>query len=97
MAQQTRPCVLGLRSRSAAATLNAMSKFSAADTLELPVSARLQLVEDIWETIAAAPEALPLTDEDKRLIDERLEARRRDPQAGSSWEEVFARITSRQK
>jgi putative addiction module component (TIGR02574 family) len=74
-----------------------MSKFSAADTLELPVSARLQLVEEIWETIAAAPEALPLTDEDKRLIDERLEARRRDPQAGSSWEEVFARITSRPK
>jgi putative addiction module component (TIGR02574 family) len=56
-----------------------MSKFSAADTLELPVAERLQLVEDIWDTIAVAPEALPLSDEDKRLIDERLEARRRDP------------------
>ncbi len=64
-----------------------MSKFSAADTLELPVAERLKLVADIWDTIAAAPEALPLTDEDKRLIDERLEACRRNPQAGSPWEE----------
>jgi putative addiction module component (TIGR02574 family) len=74
-----------------------MSKFSAADTLELPVAERLKLVADIWDTIAAAPEALPLTDEDKRLIDERLEACRRNPQAGSPWEEVYARITSRRK
>jgi putative addiction module component (TIGR02574 family) len=74
-----------------------MSKFSAADTLELPLAERLKLVEDIWDTIAAAPEALPLTDEDKRLIDERIEACRRDPQAGSPWEEAYARITSRRK
>lgn len=43
-----------------------MSKFSATDTLELPVAERLALVEEIWDTIATAPEALPLTDEDKR-------------------------------
>lgn len=64
-----------------------MSKFSAADTREMTIADRLALVEEIWDTIAAAPEALPLTDEDKRLIDERLEACRRNPQAGSSWEE----------
>ena len=67
-----------------------MSKFSAADTLELPIAERLALVEEIWDTIAVAPEALP-------LIDERLEACRRNPQAGSSWEEVYARIVSRRK
>ena len=78
-------------------TVMAMSKFAAADTLELPVAERLQLVEDIWDTIAAAPDALPLTAEDRQLLDERLEARRRDPQAGSPWEEVSARITSRRK
>ena len=74
-----------------------MSKFAAADTLMLPVAERLQLVEDIWDTIAAAPEALPLTDEDRQWIDDRLAARRHDPQAGSPWEEVYARITSRRK
>ena len=71
-----------------------MSKFSAADVLQLPVADLLQLVEEIWSSIAEPPEALELTDAEKRLIDERLEARRQNPDAGSSWREVFARITS---
>ena len=58
---------------------------------------RLQLVEDIWNTIADAPEGLELTDEDKRLIDERLAAYHQNPNAGSPWDEVYARITSRKK
>ena len=74
-----------------------MSKFSAADVLELPVAERLQLVEDIWNSIAAAPEKLELTEEEKRLIDQRLQARNQNPAAGSPWDEVYARITSRQK
>lgn len=74
-----------------------MSKFAAADTLVLPLAERVQLVADIWDTIAAAPEALPVTEEDRRMIDERLAARSRDPQAGSPWEEVYTRITSRRK
>ena len=74
-----------------------MSKFSAADALELPVAERLQLVQDIWDSIASAPEALELTEDDKRLIDERLEACRRDPKAGSPWPEVRARIAARRK
>ena len=73
----------------------AMSKFSVADVLELPVEERLQLVGDIWDTIANAPDTLELTEEDKRLIDERLKARERTPNDGSPWQEVFARITSR--
>ena len=72
-----------------------MSKFSAADVLELPVSERLQLVEDIWNSIVEVPEKLELTEEEKRLIDLRLQARERNPNAGSPWEEVYARITSR--
>jgi len=74
-----------------------MSKFSAADVLELPISERLQLVEDIWNSIAAVPEKLELTEEEKRLIDERLQARERNPEAGSPWEDVYARIRSRRK
>ena len=74
-----------------------MSKFSAADALALPVPERLQLVEEIWNSIAEAPEALQLTEEDKRLIDERLEARRRNPSAGSPWQEACARIIARRK
>ena len=74
-----------------------MSKFTAVDVLELPVPERLQLVEDIWNTIADAPDALELTDEDRHLIDERLEACRQNPGAGSPWEDVVARVAARKK
>ena len=80
-----------------AASLLNMSKFSASDILELPLPERLQLVQDIWNTIADAPEALELTEEDKRLIDERLEAARKNPGAGSPWREVVARIRARKE
>ncbi len=74
-----------------------MSKFSAADVLELPVVERLKLIEDIWNSIVEAPEALELSNEDKQLLDARLEGRARNPDAGSPWEEVYVRITSRRK
>jgi putative addiction module component (TIGR02574 family) len=74
-----------------------MSRFSTAAVLELPVPERLQLVEDIWNSIADAPEALEVTEDEKRLIDERLEAFHRNPQAGSPWEEVYARLTSQRR
>jgi putative addiction module component (TIGR02574 family) len=77
--------------------LGGMKKFTAADALELPVLERLQLVEDIWNTIADAPAGLELTEEDKRLIDERLAAYHKNPNAGSPWDEVHARLTSRKK
>jgi len=74
-----------------------MRKFSAADALSLPVPERLQLVEDIWDTIADAPQALELTEEDKLLIDARLEARHRNPDAGSPWVIVRARVAARKR
>ena len=38
-----------------------------------------------------------LTDSDKALLDARLHAYKKDPDAGSSWEEVEARIRARLK
>lgn len=39
----------------------------------------------------------PLTDVEKALLDARLAAYEKDPDAGSSWEEVEARIRTRLK
>ena len=55
-----------------------------ADLLELSVAERIQLVEDLWDSIAAVPEALPLTDAQREELDRRLDAYRRDPSAGFS-------------
>ena len=73
-----------------------MKKISATDTLDLSIPERIQLVEDIWDTIAAEAQSVELTEDDKSLIDERLEAYHRTPDLGSPWEDVYKRILSRQ-
>ncbi|MBM4033217.1 MAG: addiction module protein [Planctomycetes bacterium] len=65
---------------------------SLADVLSLSVAERIQLVEDIWDSIAAAPEAVALTDEQREQLDRRLDAYHRDRAAGAPWEEVRERI-----
>jgi putative addiction module component (TIGR02574 family) len=71
-----------------------MKPIRLSDFLELPVSERLDLVGDIWDSIAQVPDALELTDAQRAELDRRLEAYRRDPKAGSPWLEVKARILS---
>jgi putative addiction module component (TIGR02574 family) len=65
---------------------------SLAEILELSVPERIQLVEDIWDSVSEAPEAVVLTEEQGRELDRRLEAYRLNPQQGSPWEEVKERI-----
>ena len=70
-------------------------KVTAADVLDLPVSERIRLVADIWESIAAFPEEIELTEATRELLRKRLAAHKVDPDAGSPWEEVRKRIMSR--
>ena len=72
-----------------------MKRISAVDTLDLSIPERIQLVEDIWDTIAAQADTLELTGEEKKIIDERLEAYHRNPESGSPWKEVFGRIVAK--
>jgi putative addiction module component (TIGR02574 family) len=69
-----------------------MKRDLVAEILALPVAERMRLVEAIWDSISAVPEALPLTDWQKQELDRRLAEFDADPDAGSSLEEVFARI-----
>ena len=47
---------------------------SLSHVLALPVEDRLRLVEEIWDSIAAVPEAVTLTDAQRKELDARLEA-----------------------
>ncbi len=58
------------------------------DILQLSVAERIQLVEDIWDSIAVVPEAVPLTDEQKAELDRRLESYGVNPNEGISWQEL---------
>ena len=70
-----------------------MSKLTATDALKLSIPERIQLVEDIWDTIASQAEALDLTEEEKALLDERLQAHHQNPAAASPWGDVYQRLT----
>jgi len=63
-----------------------------AEILALPVAERVRLVEAIWDSISAVPEALPLTEWQKQELDRRLAEFEANPDEGLTLEEVFARI-----
>lgn len=65
-------------------------KLSPADYLDLSIPERIRLVEEIWDSIAEVPEAVSLTEAQRRKLDARLQDDHRDPSAGSPWEEVKA-------
>jgi putative addiction module component (TIGR02574 family) len=60
----------------------------------LSVADRVRLVQDIWDTLQPTADESPLTEEQRRLIDQRLEDHRRDPDSAIPWEQVKARIES---
>jgi putative addiction module component (TIGR02574 family) len=60
----------------------------------LSIPERVQLVQDIWNTLQPTVEQLPLTEEQKAVVDRRLEEHRRDPSSAVPWEEVKARLES---
>ena len=62
------------------------------DILEMSVAERIQLVEDIWDSIAAAPESLPLSDDERQELDRRLEAYAQNPDEGISWDELKEKV-----
>ena len=69
-----------------------ISTLTKSDVLNLSVAERIQLVEDIWDSIAEVPEAVRLTEEQKTELDRRLDAYHRNPDEGSPWGMVRERI-----
>lgn len=72
-----------------------MKKLTATDTLSLSIPERIQLVEDVWDTIAREADMVELTEDEKKIIDERLESYHRNPDLGFPWDEVLKRITGK--
>jgi len=60
--------------------------------LKLSAAERLELVEELWDSIADDDEALALTEEQRRDLERRLAEADADPTGGSPWEEVRKRI-----
>ena len=65
---------------------------SLTEITQLSAAERIQLVEDIWDTIAAAPDAVALTAAQTGELDRRIDDYQANPQAGCSWQEVRHRV-----
>ncbi|OHB85207.1 MAG: addiction module protein [Planctomycetes bacterium RBG_19FT_COMBO_48_8] len=69
-----------------------MKKTILSKVLQYDIHERILLVEDIWDSIAQCPEAIPVTDSQLKELDRRLEAYHRNPKSGSPWDVVKKRI-----
>ena len=58
---------------------------------DLSPSEKLQLVEDLWDDLAANPEAVPIHDWQKEELTRRKAKLRRNPATGLAWEDVKRR------
>ena len=61
----------------------------------LSVADRLQLLEEIWDSLAETQEAIPVTDAQRKELARRRRAHARNPSAAKSWTEVRARLSRR--
>jgi len=61
----------------------------------LSVGERIRLVEDLWDSIAADQQALPLTPQQSMELDRRLDAFESDSTLGQPADEVISKIRTR--
>ena len=62
------------------------------EILQLSVAERIQLVEDIWDSIAVVPDSVLLTDEQEAELERRLEAYKANPNEGISWNDLKTKL-----
>ncbi len=70
-------------------SLHPLLKF---DISELSIAERIQLAEDLWDSILEQQEELPLIQAQQQELERRLENYEKNPTNGSSWEDVKKRL-----
>jgi putative addiction module component (TIGR02574 family) len=68
---------------------------SSASIFDLSPSEKLQLVEDLWDYLASAPEAVPVHDWQKQEMARRKANLLNNPAYGLTWEEVKRKARAR--
>jgi len=66
-----------------------------AEVRSLSVADRLRLLEEIWDSLAETPDAIPVTAAQRKELARRRRAHARNPSAAKSWAEVRARLRRR--
>lgn len=56
------------------------------EIFELPAEERIELAQQLWDSVIEHPEALPLTDAQREELDRRWHAFQANPDEGEPWE-----------
>ena len=65
--------------------------------LNLSVKKRLELIEEIWDSIASDEQGIPLTTAQRRELDRRKREHLADPTRAVPWSEVHDRLRKRKR
>jgi len=71
---------------------NLMNSTLLNEATKLSIPERIELVEAIWDSVAAGIDALPVSEEHRLELDRRLADLEADPEAGDPWPEVRRRL-----
>ena len=69
-----------------------MENVSISDVFQLPIGERIRLAQAIWDSVASSPDQVPLTAAQVKELDRCYDEYLDDPDEGSSWSEVKARL-----
>ena len=58
----------------------------------LSVPERMELLDDVWASLVEQPDRVPVPEWHREVLDERLAAHQKDPDAARPWKEVKAAI-----
>ncbi|MBI4782995.1 MAG: addiction module protein [Oscillatoriophycideae cyanobacterium NC_groundwater_1537_Pr4_S-0.65um_50_18] len=62
---------------------------------QLSIAERIQLAEDLWDSILEQQDELPLSDPQKQELDCRGENYQQNPASGSTWEDAQSNVGAR--
>lgn len=61
---------------------------------ELTNSEKILLAEDLWDSVASNEQLIPITEDQKNILDKRLEKYSLNQDSGDSWQNVRNRISN---
>ncbi len=64
---------------------------------KMTVDEKLDLIEELWESIRQNPQSLELNPAQKQELDRRLQAHAEDAEPGESWQVVRERLLNKYK
>ena len=67
------------------------------DLASLTPEERLDLLEQIWESLTVTPEAIPFTDAQRAELDRRLDDLEREGPVGLTWDEMLDQVRNRSR